>query len=61
MAVRVSSFKELDNALSFAKKGNKLCLIEVKSALGARDNLGRPTTTAKENKEAFMSLLSKFL
>lgn len=33
-------------------------LIEVKCALGARADLGRPTTTALENKEAFMSWLN---
>ena len=28
--------------------------LEVKCAIGARDDLGRPTTSARENKEAFM-------
>ncbi|NLK22334.1 MAG: phosphonopyruvate decarboxylase [Epulopiscium sp.] len=32
-------------------------LIEVKSAIGSRDNLGRPTTTPIENKIAFMDYL----
>ncbi len=54
----VSSFTELEKALEKAKEANKLCLIEAKSAIGSRDNLGRPTTTARENKEAFMSYLS---
>ena len=31
--------------------------LEVKCAIGARADLGRPTTTAKENKEAFMKQL----
>ena len=31
--------------------------LEVKCAIGARADLGRPTTSAKENKEAFMKLL----
>ena len=34
------------------------CFIEVKASLGARDNLGRPTTSAIENKENFMSWLT---
>ena len=29
--------------------------LEVKCAIGARADLGRPTTSAKENKEAFMN------
>ncbi len=32
--------------------------LEVKCAIGARTDLGRPTTSAKENKEAFMRGLS---
>ena len=30
---------------------------QVKSAIGARDDLGRPTTTALENKQHFMEYL----
>lgn len=53
----VSTFAELDRVLSIIKVADKLTLIEVKSAIGARDDLGRPTTTAKENKEGFMKYL----
>ena len=53
-ATRVETPEALDAALQEAKKANGLCLIEVKCAIGARDDLGRPTTTAMENKEAFM-------
>ena len=42
-----------------AKNANHLSFIEVKCALGARDDLGRPTTTALENKIAFMEQLKK--
>ena len=55
--VSVDSFEKLDKALFNAKNKNELSLIEVKCAMGARDDLGRPTTTAKENKNAFMSTL----
>lgn len=55
----VNSFRALDKELKEAKESNHLTFIEVKCALGARDNLGRPTTTAIENKEAFMTYLSK--
>ena len=57
--VSVDSFEALDEALNAAKVKNELSLIEVKCAIGARDDLGRPTTTAKENKEAFMEYLLK--
>lgn len=35
-----------------------LTLIEVKCSIGAREDLGRPTTTARENKDNFMKYLS---
>ena len=47
----------LEEALAQAKAAGELCLIEVKCAIGARENLGRPTTTAMENKQAFMKRL----
>lgn len=52
--ISVDNFDALDIALENAKKSNELTLIEVKCAIGARDDLGRPTTTARQNKEAFM-------
>lgn len=57
-AVSASSFDELDQALAAAKAGHELTLIEAKSAIGARDDLGRPTTTALENKQNFMRYLA---
>ena len=48
-----------DKALTDAKASDKLTFIEVKCALGSRDDLGRPTTTAKQNKESFMKTLMK--
>ena len=53
----VDSFDALDEALAVAKKADHLSFIEVKCSIGARDDLGRPTTTAKENKENFMKYL----
>lgn len=58
-AVSVDNFNDLDTALKKAKEANELSLIEVKCAIGARDDLGRPTTTAKENKENFMAYLNE--
>ena len=57
-AVSVDSFDALDKELKVAKAGNELTLIEVKCSIGARDDLGRPTTTALENKQNFMDYLS---
>lgn len=55
--VSVDTFEELDNALVEAKSTDELSFIEVKCSIGARDDLGRPTTTAKQNKDAFMAEL----
>lgn len=57
-AVRVNSFDELDKELEAAKRTEELRLIEVTCSIGAREDLGRPTTTAQENKENFMNYLS---
>lgn len=56
-AVSVNSFEELDSSLELAKNTNELSLIEVKCSIGSRDDLGRPTTTALENKENYMAYL----
>lgn len=58
--VCVDNFGDLDKALEDAKKRNILSLIEVKCSIGARDDLGRPTTTALENKQNFMDYLNTF-
>ncbi len=50
----VDDLEGLDRELRKAVKSNQLSLIDVKCAIGARSDLGRPTTTAQENKEAFM-------
>ncbi len=56
-AVCVETFDALDEELKSAKARNQLSFIEVKCAIGARADLGRPTTTALENKEKFMEYL----
>ena len=58
-AVRVSDQEELDRELAVAAGRNELTFIEVKCALGAREDLGRPTTTAIENKTMFMEHLNE--
>lgn len=57
-AVCVDSFDALDVELESAKNRDALSLIEVKCSIGARDDLGRPTTTALENKKNFMEYLA---
>jgi len=56
-AISVNNLEDLYKELLKVKGHNELSLIEVKCAIGARSNLGRPTTTAKENKEKFMDVL----
>jgi phosphonopyruvate decarboxylase len=56
-AVSVDSFEALDVELEVAKSRDELSLIEVKCSIGAREDLGRPTTTALENKQNFMEYL----
>ena len=58
-AVCVDTFEDLDRELEAAKGRNELSLIEVKCSIGARDDLGRSTTTALENKQNFMKFLSE--
>lgn len=58
-AVSVSTFEDLDSALKKAKDLEELSFIEVKCSIGARDDLGRPTTTALENKQNFMKYISE--
>lgn len=55
--VSVKDMEELCRELMAAKKREELSLIEVACKIGAREDLGRPTTTAKENKEGFMEYL----
>ena len=57
-AVSVETFDALDAELEAAKHRNELSLIEVMCSIGSRDDLGRPTTTALENKQNFMEYLA---
>ena len=49
----------LDTELEKVKSLNELCFIETMCSIGAREDLGRPTTTALENKENFMEFLKQ--
>lgn len=57
-ALRVDTYEELDKQMSIAKATKGLTFIEVRCSLGARADLGRPTTTALENKINFMKYLA---
>lgn len=56
-AESADTFEQLDVELNRAKRREGLSFIEVKCAIGARKDLGRPTTTTLENKEKFMRYL----
>lgn len=60
-AVSVDNFEDFDRELREAKNRNELSFIEVKCSIGARSDLGRPTTTALENKQNFMNYLETLL
>ena len=57
VAVSVDNFEALDRELKKAKKAKSLTFIEVKSSIGSRVDLGRPKTSAVENKINFMNYL----
>ena len=47
----------LEAALQEAKRANQLTMLEVACAVGARADLGRPTTTPIQNRDALMAFL----
>ncbi len=53
----MDNFEDLDKELQAAKKLNELCFVEVKSSIGSRDDLGRPTISALDNKLNFVNYL----
>ena len=57
--VSVDDLDILDRELVNAVESNELSLIEVNCDIGARRDLGRPTTTAVEIKEVFIKYLAK--
>ncbi len=55
----VCTKEDLLDVLNEVKKNNDLSLIEIKVKKGNRKDLGRPTTTPIQNKEALMDFLRK--
>lgn len=58
-AVCVDTLEAFDTELEAAVARKELSFIEVKCSIGARADLGRPTTTAIENKENFIEYIGK--
>ena len=58
-SVTVSDKSVLDEELKKVKNRRGLSLIEIKCSIGARADLGRPTTTPMENKRGFMDYLKR--
>ncbi len=56
-AVTVDNIVDLDKELAKVKSEKCLCFLEVKCAIGSRGDLGRPTTSAIDNKVNFMEYL----
>lgn len=54
---KAETAQELEAVLKAARENKELTFIEVKVKKGARKDLGRPTTTPIENKNAFMEFL----
>ena len=57
--LKASTPEEVVWAVEEAKGAEELTFIEIKAALGARGDLGRPTTTAEENKKSFMQYIKE--
>ncbi len=58
-AYSVDNEEDLKNVMTSIRDTHKLIFIEVKVKKGARKDLGRPTTTPIQNKEALMEFLKK--
>lgn len=58
-AICVANDDDLDRAIEIAKEKEELSMIEIKCSIGARADLGRPTTTAMENKKSFINYIRK--
>jgi len=54
---RVTSADDVSAALDQLKEADGPCFLEIRALPGARVDLGRPTTTTQENKNAFMQVL----
>lgn len=58
-AARVAQATEIGPALVQLREQEGPCFLEIQALPGARADLGRPTTTTYQNKEAFMEMLGR--
>lgn len=55
--LKATTLEEVASAMEEAKVSSVLTFMEIETALGARRDLGRPSTTAQENKNSFMEYM----
>jgi phosphonopyruvate decarboxylase len=55
--LRVETINELNSAIAKIIALNELCFLEIRCAIGSRQNLGRPEASPVENKKALMNIL----
>lgn len=53
------TYEELEELLQSSRKSQRLTLLEIRCAIGSRENLGRPTMMPQENKKQIMQYLCK--
>lgn len=58
-ACRIDSLNEINDSIKAAEKSSGPHLIEIRVRKGARPDLGRPTTTPLENRDAFIHFLQE--
>lgn len=58
-AVIISNNEQIEEELKHIISRGGLTFVEIKSAIGSRSDLGRPTSTPQENKELFMKFLTE--
>merc|ERR1712032_820938 len=58
-AASVSKSTDIRSALELLKEQDGPAFLEIRTLPGARGDLGRPTTTTFQNKDAFMNMLSE--
>lgn len=59
VSAKATTKSEINEHLSSYKHLNGPCFLEIKVAKGARNNLGRPTSSPLENKNMFMNFLTE--
>ena len=58
IALQAENWTEISQKMKILKSSDGPALLEIRVAKGSRDDLGRPKTSPKENKAAFMRFLA---